>query len=183
MLDLHHQNQPQRDMLYYHAGRICTYGVLGVLATLLSHLVFSSSFSTFSRLLLLVAGLSFIVSALFPRKTHHCCHTKSWKFQHLIEKRLPPTIALYLRGSIMGFVPCGLTLSALLMVATLSSPIHAFTAMLLFGISTIPVLQIMGYGALTIHRNTHHTTTTRTSRGLLACNGLWLCLIGLNSFA
>ncbi|MGE0754252.1 MAG: sulfite exporter TauE/SafE family protein [Alphaproteobacteria bacterium] len=168
---------PSPSLLWYHAGRITTYMVLGALAAFSSRVVFGDYFHEISGLMLVAAGLLFLASAAKPKATHACgC---GGTFARLLTYRLPQTIRLALRGLLLGFIPCGLTLAALLLVATLPQPATAALAMGLFGLGTLPVLQLIGYGAGRAG-NKMKSSLSFIGRGALTLNGLVLCALGMH---
>lgn len=112
----------------YHLGRILTYGALGFLAALLSkQLAATAYWSTFSDVMMIVAGGLFVLSAIFPNRHPLLGYTPKSGF---------------LRGVLMSFMPCGLIYAALMMAATFASPFAGMFAMWLFVLGTIPVLLV-----------------------------------------
>ncbi len=169
MLALREARKPQSTIVYYHAGRISTYIMLGVIAVTASRFVFSGTLERYTHLLLLLAGALFISSALMPRKTHKCTKMASAsRSDHF---------AYFSRGAAMGLMPCGMTYAVLLSVPTLEHAPQAALIMLVFGLSTTPMLQLAGFGALTFNR-TFPTLFAGASRSLMALNGLFLCGLG-----
>jgi sulfite exporter TauE/SafE len=169
MLSLREHRKPQSTMLYYHAGRIGTYVALGITATLASRWVFSGALERYTHILLVLAGIMFIASALMPRKTHKCTQSTS--------ATRSDTFSYLARGAAMGFMPCGMIYAVLLSVATLGNAPQAALVMFVFGLSTAPMLQLAGFGALKFNR-TFPTLTARASRSVMALNGLFLCVLG-----
>ena len=169
MLALREERKPQNTMIYYHMGRIGTYIALGVAATLASRFVFSGTLERYTHVLLLLAGALFITSALMPRKTHKCTQNASTTRRD--------TFSYFSRGAAMGLMPCGMIYAVLLSIATLNSAPQAVIIMLAFGLSTTPMLQLAGFGALKFNR-TFPTLTARASRSVMALNGLFLCGLG-----
>jgi len=179
MLDLQSQKQSQLPMLFYHLGRIATYALLGVLSYLLADMVFGTALPRMSNALLLVAGATFLASAMLPRKTHRCC-SDNIKGLYAVLERLRSVYAIYtVRGVLMGFMPCGLLISVLLLASTSDHVLTAAVIMILFGAATVPVLQLAGYGSLSLGRKFPHFSA-KLGRASMAMNGLFLCAIGLN---
>ncbi len=179
MLQLRDRHQPQTIMYYYHAGRITTYAMLGVVAVTMSQWVFSGSMRPYANLMLVAAGITFMVSAAQPRKTHHGgCQTVQ-NMQDRLSRFVPVRWGYYLRGLMMGAMPCGMLYAVLLLVATRDHVAEAALVMLAFGLTTVPILQLTGYGALRLSRN-YPAISMRFGRGVMALNGLFLCGLGLN---
>jgi sulfite exporter TauE/SafE len=178
MLALQQNRQPQRIMAYYHGGRIVTYIGLGMAAMMVSAWVFSGTLTHYVDILLVIAGISFIASAWKPHRTHHCA-TGTRNISGLLNGIQQPKLTYFTRGILMGFMPCGMTLAMLILVATASNMGTAALAMLIFGLATTPILQLVGLGGLRLYK--HYPTPTRhAGRALMAGNGMILCLIGLH---
>jgi sulfite exporter TauE/SafE len=117
----------------YHAGRMTVYALLGLAAGLLSRQVaFSPYWPTLSAVMLSVAGTMFVISSLPGCK--HPLHALAGR-------------ANYVRGVLLGFMPCGMLYAALMMAATLADPISAMLAMILFTLGTMPALIMVSMGA------------------------------------
>lgn len=145
--------------LPYHLGRMVTYGALGFLAALLSRQVATLPYwSTLSTLMLVVAGAMFIASSV-----PGCVH----KFFN------PSGSLTFLRGLMMGFMPCGLIYAALMMAATLANPLAGMVAMWLFVLGTIPALLLASAGAELITQR-WRGFASQAGRVMMACNGLLL---------
>lgn len=179
MLRLKEERQPQSTLLYYHAGRLSSYVGLGVVAVSFSQLVFAGAIQPYTWFLLLAAGVTFVISALLPRKTHSCCSEKTQKLQLRINRLSTLRLAYYLRGMLMGFMPCGMVYAVLLTVATLNTVYEAGVIMFIFGLATLPALQFIGGGALRLSRY-YPNFSTSLGRGVMVLNGLFLCGLSFN---
>ncbi len=110
----------------YHTGRLITYGALGFSCAYFGKYLAAYSFwPSLSAITLAAAGLLFIVSALRPNARHVT-----------LGKIANP----FLKGILMGFMPCGLLYAALMMASTLANPWAGLLAMWLFALGTMPVL-------------------------------------------
>ncbi|NBX03012.1 MAG: sulfite exporter TauE/SafE family protein [Alphaproteobacteria bacterium] len=117
----------------YHLGRFTAYGALGFFVALLSKLVVAASYwPIVSSVMMVLAGVLFLVSAVFPSS-------------HALLGYAPKNG--FLRGALMSFMPCGLIYAALMMAATLANPLAGMFAMWLFVLGTIPALLIASGGA------------------------------------
>ena len=120
--------------LPHHLGRVLVYIAMGGVAALISRQVTAYIYwPVLSSALLAVAGLMFLAG---------------------FAKSLLPSTAdvtsnkqLFMRGILLGFMPCGLLYAALMVAATLQSPLAAMFAMLLFTIGTLPALLLASGGA------------------------------------
>ncbi len=116
----------------YHVGRLVAYGMLGFFAALLSkQLTTASYWPRVSAAMMVIAGGLFLVSALVPSR-------------HPLLSTAPENG--FLRGALMSFMPCGLIYAAMMMAATLASPLAAMVAMWLFVLGTIPALLVASGG-------------------------------------
>jgi uncharacterized protein len=147
--------------LSYHLGRMTTYGGLGFLVALLSQqVVLAGWWPWLSSLMLAGAGVLFLWSFL------QSCHHDSSAIRPLT----------YLRGLLLGFMPCGLLYAALMMAAALANPWEGMLAMGLFALGTMPALLIAGGSAEWLGRKWQHTMQS-AGRAMMAFNGLTLLVM------
>ncbi len=175
MSPTHHNSS----FIWYHAGRITTYVVLGIIASIASYWIFSQRFAQFSHIMLFLAGTLFIISAVVPNATHQC-NCKLSGFTRWIETMIPnASLQLYLHGLLLGFMPCGLVVAALLLVTTTHNTTVAASSMLVFGLATVPVLQLIGYTARKSVQQWKPLLST-IGRAAMTVNGAVLCVLGMN---
>lgn len=152
------------EFLAYHAGRLWTYGLLGLLAGWTgSELRVGSASLGWQRPLAVIFAVLVILSGLsamgwlpgwrFMTSSSGCGQMirQGRRGLGLLAGRQRLAARLLL-GSVMGFLPCGLVYAMLLVVATLSSPLASAVAMLCFGLGTLPSLTavVLGSRALPI---------------------------------
>jgi len=140
------------DFTCYHAGRIWTYGLLGLLVGAaggrMREMGALAGLQRPTALLFslgtIAAGLAVAGALPLPRleKLLGTCGLSrmrgySW-FALLVGSREP--VARLLLGALMGLLPCGLVYGALVLAATLPGPAHAALGMLVFGAGTVPSL-------------------------------------------
>lgn len=117
----------------YHLGRLLAYGALGFFAALLSkQLAAATYWPTLSAAMMVMAGGLFLLSAIIPN-------------QHALLGLSPKNG--FLRGVLVSFMPCGLIYAALMMAATLTTPLAGMFAMWLFVLGTIPALLVASASA------------------------------------
>lgn len=146
----------------YHLGRMTTYGAMGFVVALLSKQI--ASFTIWhwvSALMLVVAGVMFILSSL-----PNCKH-----------KMFNPSGRLtYVRGVLLGFMPCGLLYAALMMAATTANPLLGMVLMLVFVVGTIPALLVAAVGANML-TDKWQGVMQKIGRVVMAFNGVSLIVI------
>lgn len=173
-------------LLPYHLGRMTTYVFLGVCANLLLAYAFPASpiRMWLSAVFLFLAALLFLVQALpilgrympFLMKVHipaSLCGIQR-HISKLLEKQTYFT--LYLTGILLGFIPCGLVMGALLAASTAENPLKAALGMMAFAAGTMPSLIMVAMGGKTLA-----TLLPRggylLSRGVLVINGVILLFL------
>lgn len=151
---------------HYHAGRLITYGALGFFAALLSQQFAASRYwPVLSALMMVTAGVIFLMSALLPGR-------------HGLFSPTPGNFLL--RGALMSFMPCGLIYAALMMAATLANPVLGMVAMWFFVLGTIPALAAAS-GSATILAARWQDAVRRIGRCGMAFNGLTLLVMAARS--
>lgn len=149
--------------LPYHLGRMTTYGALGFFVALLSQQIAATAWWPWiSSVMLAAAGILFLVSFL------NSCRQETTTSKH-------PQLT-YLRGILLGFMPCGLLYAALMMAATLANPLSGMLAMWIFTLGTLPALLIASGGADLLSRKWHHAMQ-HIGRAMMAFNGLSLLVM------
>ncbi|HZY81694.1 MAG TPA: sulfite exporter TauE/SafE family protein [Cyclobacteriaceae bacterium] len=123
--------------LIYNAGRILTYCILGSIVGMVGTIV---DLTGFQKYLSIVAGLLLIILGAFTLRSVHIPFVSTWirkQFSKFIsQKGFTTTFTL---GMLNGLLPCGLTSIALVYCVALD-PINGSLYMLVFGLSTLPVM-------------------------------------------
>jgi len=178
----------------YHAGRMTTYVVLGVVAAGLSGAVFGSSLQqAVSVILLLIAALLFLMSAMpvtgglkLGPKAGGALGEAIGRSGQLLGRAARPFFdrpthwRRYGLGLILGFLPCGMLAAALMAVASTADMISAAFAMAAFCVGTIPALFLVGSGSqFALARwPAHRSGNLKTvARGVMVFNGVTLTVI------
>ena len=146
--------------------------------------VFSNVRVFVSAPLLLTAGIIFIVTAFPSLKTIFpwVAYLQISAPYRLISKATGQLIQStnvfkrYLLGILLGFLPCGLVMAALLAVGASPSPLNAAIAMAAFGIGTMPALILVAFGGVTV-KHAFPKFSFYFKRGALITSGLWLFFI------
>lgn len=148
----------------YHAGRIWTYGVLGLLAGAIGDrleigaamLGWQRPFAFLAGSLVLAAGLAAFgwfpklafgkLSLDLPASCTAAIGRYPW-LNALARGRQP-----LLLGAVMGLIPCALVYAVLIVAATLPNPWQGALAMIAFGTGTVPALAVLIVGSRTVPR-------------------------------
>ena len=164
-------------LLPYHAGRITTYVLLSMIFfSLVNVMIFFSPLrAIIIAPLLALAGIIFIVSAfprlsvIFPWATKITLPVPARLMQFLSSK----TTNLYTTGLVLGLMPCGMVVAALIAASTANTIYTAALSMAAFGVGTIPALIMVALGGHQLSKKFPATIPAIRS-GLMAWCGLWL---------
>lgn len=167
-------------LIPYHLGRITTYIILTlILFSMVNLIAFFSPMRVFIIApLLAFAGLLFIVNSLpklqiiFPWVTTITLPIpKPW-----ISKLFSKTSNRFLTGLVLGLMPCGLLIAAMMAAVTAPTYFTAGLAMSAFGVGTMPALIITAMGGKKLKEKfPKHVPAIRT--GFMVWSGLWLCVV------
>lgn len=145
-------------LLSYNLGRIASYALMGLLAGFFAEQIAALGGVTILRV---IAGLLLIAMGLYLAdwwrgltKLETLGHYL-WVYLQPLGKGLMPVDnipkALFL-GALWGWLPCGLVYAALAMAMTQPAPIMAASAMLAFGLGTLPAVLAAGFVAQQLTR-------------------------------
>lgn len=147
------------DFVYYHAGRLWTYGLLGFLAGWAgSRLHQESAVLGWQRPLSVVAAVLVIAGGavalgwipglrLDLSPPGGCLPSAAGRPWLGVLVHEPRRLARLLLGAVMGLLPCGLVYTAVLVAATLPNPLYSAGGMMLFGLGTLPALSAVAFGS------------------------------------
>ncbi len=180
--------------LLYNLGRVTTYTILGAIVGLSgSFLVLATSIEQLQRTIMIIAGLSIILMGLstaewlpLPSLAKSCTPGNSLIQKIMALFKAPRSIgAYYPMGIVLGFLPCGLTYTALLAAARAAMEAHhPFVGMLqgalmmmLFGIGTAPALILVGKVVNSIS-NKMRKWFYRVASVIMIATGVWFVVSG-----
>jgi hypothetical protein len=130
--------------LWYTAGRVLTYVVLGALAGFVGGVVeLAGSLLGFQRAALILAGLVLVLEAILGLAgTGPLANTQGGRLFARVSGALGRRIPRHPLGLglLLGLLPCGLLYSALIAAVSRGGPAGGALAMLLFGLGTAPAL-------------------------------------------
>ena len=173
----------------YHAGRICTYSVLGFVAGLLAQAGMVDALRPLFRWLFLGANIFVTAIGIFTLFGVRSLGVSAldgsgWGLLNKQLARLTASgsvAAAIPAGLLMGLLPCGLVYGVLIAAATSGSGLKGSAMMLAFGCGTLPAL--LAYGQVA-------STVSALGRGvfqrgmgcvvaLLGVVGVWKALVAL----
>jgi sulfite exporter TauE/SafE len=145
-------------LVAYNVGRILSYGVMGLLAGM-----FAEQFSALGggTILRILAGVLLITMGLYLADWWRGLTKLEmlgryvWVYIQPLGKQLMPVDTLpkaLLLGALWGWLPCGLVYAALAMSMTQPAPALAASAMLAFGVGTLPAVLAAGVAAQQLTR-------------------------------
>lgn len=173
-------------LLPYHLGRITTYIAMAmVFASLLNvAFLFLPVRALVVAPLLMTAGLIFILTAFpsvgrfFPWLVNLQLFVPyRWLekiFTHLSTDAT--VLKRYALGLLLGFMPCGMIVSALMAASTAPSALEAGFAMAAFGVGTVPALVLVAFGGQAL-QGKYPVFARRARQVMLVWSGLWLFLM------
>ena len=173
------------EFLWYHLGRIWTYGLLGAVAGFVgpglregsAWLGWQQSAGIALGILTVLTGVVLlgVVPGVNLDRIASGCAFKRFKgagwFQSLLRtKGAAPRLLL---GAIMGLLPCGLVYAMLVVVAALPTPWHSALGMVVFGIGTVPALSAV-LAASRMLPAKWRAHGTRLAAALVVVAGVWM---------
>lgn len=167
----------------YHLGRMTTYIFMAILSYSVLSLVFvySDLKSFFAAPMLLLAGVIFIISAfpmlkiLFPWAGVMRVSLPA-KLVNFVSKKLMSQSTIfgrYMVGVMLGFMPCGLVVAALIASAAAPTLLMAIISMMAFTVGTIPALILVAMGGSSIKQK-YPKFSLRFSQIAKVTSALWL---------
>lgn len=145
-------------LIAYNLGRIASYAFMGLLVGLFAEQIVALGGVTILRV---IAGLLLIAMGLYLADWWRGLTKLEtlgrylWVYLQPLGKHLMPVDnmpkALFL-GALWGWLPCGLVYAALAMAMTQPAPLMAASAMLAFGLGTLPAVLAAGFAAQQLTR-------------------------------
>lgn len=173
-------------LLPYHLGRGTTYIMLAVLLSGVLNLAFAfMPVRLFVVVpMLMLAAVLFLVaafpslSALFPWATRVSFPVPLKNLSLKISSRMQKEgfSNRYMMGVLLGFMPCGLLLSALMAACALPTSLQSGLAMAAFTLGTMPALFAVALGGHTF-KLLYPETFFRVRQVFLGLSALWLLVV------
>ena len=157
--------------LCYHAGRIFTYTLIGILMgsiglamTTIASVIGFDHLAAVARMQLLISLLAGTFLLTFglgqlgilsqPKWLNISAPEKIPGYRHVIPSAFHKTTPalMLMTGVFMGFLPCGLSFAAFSRALAAGRPIEGGLLLFAFGLGTLPGLMIIGTGASVLSR-------------------------------
>lgn len=159
--------------LWYHAGRIVTYALLGAAAATLGHAVnLAGELVGVQRAAAAIAGaalVAFALAALFGAGQSGHGGEMFARLARLVKGRIPPHPLLI--GLFLGLLPCGLLYTAVIAASPRGGPLDGAVAMAAFGAATAPALLGVSLADHLLGRT--RPWLNRLSQAFVLVMGLW----------
>lgn len=168
----------------YQAGRIFTYGVVGVLAGLLGKGLLTAGLqqglSIIAGLVILVAAIGFFGGKKArPLSFLNGFHRFLSRLLFRLIKTAGTPAGAYVFGMANGLLPCGMVYIAAITALSFGNLLSAMLFMVLFGAGTLPAMLLVAFTASRINNNARRWVN-RISPYVIVAMGLLLILRGLN---
>jgi sulfite exporter TauE/SafE len=174
-------------LIPYHLGRMTTYTVLGALAGgLVGGL--SAGWTKISGLVLLLAGLIFLISALplhwpRPHLPQRLLHLQDRLLHFAAPLALSPLGTRgFILGVVLGLLPCPMIWSGLLAAAGTGGIVEGGFVMACLALGTVPGLVMTAFAGHSFLQ-TFRIRTERAAKVTMALAGAWLCIVSMGLIA
>ena len=139
------RNKQITSSLFYNAGRVVTYSLLGLLFGLIGK---SFSLIGFQQLFSIIAGSSMMVLTLLYFVFKQSYQPRwfrdfTWKIQSFIAATLQKQSGSFWVGMANGLLPCGMVYAAITGALVSNSITNATVFMASFGLATVPALLLL----------------------------------------
>lgn len=172
-------------LVAYNLGRIASYALMGLLAGIFAEQIAALGGVTILRVL---AGVLLIAMGLYLADWWRGLTKLEtlgryvWVYIQPLGKHLMPVNnipkALFL-GVLWGWLPCGLVYAALVMAMTQPAPLMAASAMLAFGLGTLPAVLLAGFAVQQLTRILQQRQVRIGLALIIIVFGLWTIWGGL----
>ncbi len=171
--------------IVYHGSRLITYTILGGIAGLVgSFMGMGSKINLLTGIISMVFGICIVVLGFINLGvlSFQWLGGKSGWITKAMEKavHLGGLKGVMLLGALNGLLPCGLVYSAVLIAASTAKVVYGTVAMLLFGLSTLPVMFLLGLGSASL-RLQNRGIWLRFAAGFIVLVGIQQIIRGLST--
>ena len=169
-----------RAQLWYTAGRVLTYAIVGAFAGALGGVVqLAGALLGLQRAASVVAGAVLVLWALVALSDLVPGLETGGSFFAKVAARLKGRVPghPFAIGLVLGLLPCGLLYSAVIAAVARGGPLEGALALLLFGLGTAPALLGVSLADELLAR--HRAFVNRLSQVFLLAMGAWFLWTGL----
>ena len=184
-LPVHHLSRPLQllSILLYHAGRILTYALMGLLFGLAGRSLYLAGlqqwFSIITGIIMMVMAFYYFMgrSKGYPAWMQDMFRPIQQMMGHVLRKT--STGSFLLLGMLNGLLPCGMVYMAIIGAISTSSPAHSVLFMAMFGIGTFPAMFLLSWFGIRISIDLR-TQFRKAVPFVVAAMGVILILRGMN---
>lgn len=127
--------------MYYNLGRTFTYSILGAVAGFFGGVVqYAGSFVNVQKSASIIGGIILIIYAFLSFFHVKLFNSNSSVFSRLFKKLEPSNP--FVTGVLLGFLPCGLSMGAIIGAASSGSTVFGAFALAAFGLGTSTALML-----------------------------------------
>ena len=141
-------HQRMSTFLFYHTGRLLSYGLIGLFLGFLGQSL--QLFQLQQVITILLGTLLLIIYAIPGARSRIERFYYQSRFYRLVNALLSKNLSMrrkwFISGMANGFLPCGLTYVAAATAIALGSLTFGLLSMLLFGLGTLPILIAFSFG-------------------------------------
>ena len=179
-----HKFHKKASIIFYNAGRITTYSLLGLLFGLIGQ---GFALAGLQQVLSVTLGFVILLVVLLPQHvvSKYRFTNKLFKLVSLVKTGLAKQLAkkgfssLFILGTLNGLLPCGLVYMAIAAAVASSSISHAVLFMAIFGLATVPLMFSISYFSNLISIQ-FRSTIRKTMPYITAVMAVLLIVRGLN---
>ena len=179
-------------LMPYHFGRMASYMMLGVAgASMSQYLIGTPAQKAVAATMLLIAGTLFLAKSVpalqlfsFNKKIQQKAQFFTKPYGRLVGTVAAPFsngrswASLFLFGAMLGFLPCGLVMAAVMASASAGDPLTAAFGMAAFSVGTVPSLVAVGMGTGYLRRKWPREVG-KVANTVMALNGMILCMVAV----
>ena len=175
------RNKQITSSMFYNAGRVVTYSMLGLLFGIIGK---GFSLIGFQQLFSIIAGSIMLVLTVLYFGFHHSYQPVwfqhfTWKLQSFIAAALQKSYGAFWVGMANGLLPCGMVYAAIAGALVSNTIVSSVAFMASFGIATMPaMLALMIFGSgMSLHMR---MKLRKLTPFVMVCVAALLILRGLN---
>lgn len=135
--------RPRAGLFAWHAGRLTTYALLGVVAGSFGRVLPGPAWLPAVLSAALLIWFAAVLAGLAPQPSARIPGLA--RAGQMLARR-PSMPARFLFGTVTGLLPCGMVYAALAIAIAAAHPLYSAAAMIAFGTATVPGLTVLSLG-------------------------------------